>query len=588
MNRKPKLLYVTAHPITQWAFLRGQNAYMAERGFELHSIASPDPILDKLVSRDGVIPHPIFISRRITPLRDILSLIQLYLTIRHIAPDIIHFSTPKAALLGAIAAWLARVPNRLFVVRGIHTESATGTSGRIFRLAEALTAKFSTHCICVSPSLLSYGIEQGILAAANSLVVANGMSNGIDTDRFAPSAEENQFSRTIGFVGRLAADKGIKELAEAWQGLRDDFPTARLLLVGPWDEEAPVDPQVRRRLEDDSRVEIAGFVNDTLPYYKRMSLFVYPSHGTEGFPNAPMEAAAMELPMIATCVIGNVDAVIDGVTGTLIPPRDTVQLAEALRDYLNQPELGRSRGKAGRERVIANFQCETVWQGWHAEYQSLLRRHANQGWYHKYGKRLLDLVGAGVGLTLLSPVILLLAVLIRFRLGSPILFRQVRPGRDGTPFALYKFRTMTDTRDKEGTLLPDSKRLTGFGRRLRAASLDELPELFNVLRGEMSLVGPRPLLVQYLDRYTPEQARRHEVRPGLTGWAQVNGRNNLTWEEKFALDVWYVDHKSLWLDLKILMLTVLTVMGREGVNQQGFATAEEFMGNYSEGVKQDA
>ena len=194
-------------------------------------------------------------------------------------------------------------------------------------------------------------------------------------------------------------------------------------------------------------------------------------------------------------------------------------------------------------------------------------------------KRLFDLALTLPGLVLISPVMLAVAALVRWKHGSPVLFSQVRPGYRGELFTLRKFRTMTDARDPQGNLLPDAERLTPLGRFLRASSLDELPELFNVLRGEMSLVGPRPLLVEYLDRYTPEQARRHEVLPGITGWAQINGRNALTWEEKFRLDVWYVDHWSLALDLKILWLTLVKVFRREGISQPGHATAEIFMGS---------
>ena len=194
-------------------------------------------------------------------------------------------------------------------------------------------------------------------------------------------------------------------------------------------------------------------------------------------------------------------------------------------------------------------------------------------------KRILDLFIASVGLVLISPVLVLIALLVRIFHGSPVLFRQVRPGYRGRLFELYKFRSMTEARDNLGRLLPDEQRLTRWGRFLRATSLDELPEVLNVLRGEMSLVGPRPLLTQYLERYTPEQARRHEVLPGMTGWAQVNGRNVLTWEDKFQLDVWYVDHWSFWLDLKIMSLTIWKVITREGISQVGHATAMEFMGS---------
>lgn len=196
-----------------------------------------------------------------------------------------------------------------------------------------------------------------------------------------------------------------------------------------------------------------------------------------------------------------------------------------------------------------------------------------------FNKRCFDLLLAVPACVLLSPVYLIIVAVIRCTIGKPVLFRQNRPGKHGKPFKIYKYRTMTDARDSQGNLLPDAERLTDFGGFLRATSLDELPELINIIKGDMSIVGPRPLLMQYLDRYTPEQARRHEVKPGLTGWAQVNGRNAISWEEKFELDVWYVDNRSFWLDLKIIFLTIVRVIKREGICQEGQATMEEFMGS---------
>jgi len=194
-------------------------------------------------------------------------------------------------------------------------------------------------------------------------------------------------------------------------------------------------------------------------------------------------------------------------------------------------------------------------------------------------KRLLDLALTTIGVVVLSPFLVVLGLLVRIYLGKPVLFRQIRPGYHAKPFELIKFRTMTEQRDPKGKLLSDSQRLTRFGHFLRAFSLDELPEMLNVLKGEMSLVGPRPLLARYLERYSPEQARRHNVLPGITGWAQVNGRNVLSWEDKFQLDVWYVDHWSFGLDIKILWLTIWKVITREGISQPGHATAQEFMGS---------
>lgn len=194
-------------------------------------------------------------------------------------------------------------------------------------------------------------------------------------------------------------------------------------------------------------------------------------------------------------------------------------------------------------------------------------------------KRLIDFTGAALALAVFAPVLFVIAILVRVLLGSPVLFTQTRPGMHGRPFKLVKFRTMTDARDPAGLLLPDSVRLTPFGKFLRSTSIDELPELVNVLKGEMSLVGPRPLLMEYLPLYTERQARRHEARPGITGWAQINGRNAVSWEQKFEFDVWYVDNRSAWLDVKILALTAAKVLCREGVSQQGHATVEQFRGS---------
>ena len=203
----------------------------------------------------------------------------------------------------------------------------------------------------------------------------------------------------------------------------------------------------------------------------------------------------------------------------------------------------------------------------------------------KFFKRLFDIISSASGLIFLSPVFLILIYLIRKNLGEPVFFTQERPGKDGKPFKMIKFRSMRDAVDKDGNPLPDSERLTPFGKKLRATSLDELPELWNVLKGDMSLVGPRPLLMSYLPLYNEFQNRRHEMRPGVTGWAQVNGRNALSWDEKFAHDIWYIDHYSFWLDMKILFLTVKKVFIKEGISAEGEATMPYFTGNDTDAKK---
>jgi lipopolysaccharide/colanic/teichoic acid biosynthesis glycosyltransferase len=290
----------------------------------------------------------------------------------------------------------------------------------------------------------------------------------------------------------------------------------------------------------------------------------------EGFPNVPLEAAAMSLPVAATKIPGCVDAVADGVTGTLVPSRDADALTHALASYLSDAALRRKHGEAGRERVTREFAQERLWAHIYSMYRPVSRGLTI--------KRAFDLIVGAAALIVTAPLCAIVAAAVRIKLGTPVIFKQTRPGRGAKPFVLYKFRTMLDARDKNGQPLPDGHRLTSFGRFLRATSLDELPELWNVIKGDMSLVGPRPLLMEYVPLYTEEQARRHDVRPGLSGWAQVSGRNAQTWNDRLAQDVWYVDNRSLALDIKILWRTIGVVLTRRGVSHPGHATMERFRG----------
>ena len=386
----------------------------------------------------------------------------------------------------------------------------------------------------------------------------------------------------LGFVGRFVKDKGIRELVEAYQRLQATYPELRLLLVGDFEPGDPVEAEVRRYIEAGSAIIRPGFVSDTAPYYRLMDVLALPTH-REGFPGVPLEAQASGVPVVTTTATGAVDSIIDGVTGSLVPVGDTNALANAVATLLADPELRVRMGKAGRMRVERDFRFEVIWSAMDHLYRGLMEEKLDsqpvksEGKF-SWAKRILDLVVAIGALLLLSPLLALLAILIRLRLGSPVVFRQRRPGWHGKLFTCLKFRTMTDARHAEGRLLPDAERITAFGKLLRRSSIDELPELINVIRGEMSLVGPRPLLPQYLERYTPEQMRRHEVKPGITGWAQVNGRNNLEWNQKFALDLWYVDNWSLGLDFRILARTAWQVLRCDGIAKCGHVTMPEFVG----------
>lgn len=386
-ERRQKLAYLTHLPITQWLFLKGQNDFMSANGFELHALSSPGDRLDMLASRDHVTPHEVPIARSISPWHDFISLIRIVVALRRIRPDVLHLSTPKAALLGAIAARLTGVPVSIFLVRGFTSAQSHGLTRYFFQKLERLTVCLATSTLCNAPSLLAYGRRVGILKETEGIVLLNGMSNGVDLDRFEqneidpasrdhetePDAERGN-GLVLGFVGRLAFDKGIGILADSWKVIREEFPDSELLLVGPWETRDTVPEDVREYLNSDPRVTMTGAVDDVRPYLKRMDLFVFPSFG-EGFPNAPMEAAAFEIPVITTNAVGCVDAVEDGITGTIIPPRDVGALTEAIRTYLNDADLREKHGCAGRIRLKSDFQRQPIWEALLDHYRGLLEKH---------------------------------------------------------------------------------------------------------------------------------------------------------------------------------------------------------------------
>lgn len=594
----PRLLHVATVP-DSLLFLRGQASFMRERGFEVTVVTSPGDDLPAFGTAEGVSARAVPMTRRITPLSDLVSLFRLCRIVRDVQPDIVHAHTPKGGLLGTLAGVLSGVPVIVYHARGLPLLTATGRKRALLKMTERLACGLATDVICVSHSLRAVFLEQKLCPEGKLQVLLGGSGNGVDSEgRFNPdrhagargalreSLEIPQDALVFGFVGRLVRDKGVVELADAWARLQEELPHARLLVIGKYEEEDPVPERVREVLARDERVHLVGFVPDVAPYYAAMDVVVLPTY-REGFPNVPLEASSMGLPVVATRVPGCVDAVKDGVTGTLVEPRDALALRNAMRVYASTAELRSRHGHAGRERVVREFRRERTWQELHAFYRRRLEersgvRSSLSSHRSRCLKRALDVAAAGTALVTLSPVLVGLICAELWFHGWPPLFAQKRPGKGGRIFTLYKFRTMSNARGPDGALLPDAVRLTRFGRFLRSTSLDELPELWNVLKGDMSLVGPRPLLVRYLDRYTSEQHRRHEVLPGLTGWAQIHGRNALSWEEKFALDVWYVDHWSLSLDIRILLRTLRAVLAREGITAEGSATMPEFMGTEGE------
>ncbi len=570
-DARPHIVFLLTSPVAPPRMLAGQCRYLVQRGFRVTVVTGPGRELERFGREEGVETAAVEMAREPSLVGDLRSLRRLYSLLLDLRPDVIEAGTPKAGLLGMLAAWLARVPVRVYACHGLRLETATGALRFALEASERLSMALAHRVLFVSPSLRDRAVELRLAAAAKGVIAAAGSANGVDPDRFEAAWRRPAGSGVVGFVGRLTRDKGVEELYAAFRRLRGEFPALKLVLLGDFEDGDPVDPTVRRSIERDTEVARPGFVDDPAPFYADLDIVALPSY-REGLPGVALEAAAAGRPVVAARATGSVDAVVDGVTGLLVPPRDPQALAAALASLLRDPERARAMGRAGRKRVLAEFRPEQVW----GAKLMLYRRLAAAGGkaLQRALKRLLDITAAAILLVITAPIQAACLIAVRLVMGGPAIFRQTRPGRLDAPFVLLKLRTMTQQSDAAGRMLPDERRMTPLGRFLRRWSLDELPQLVNVLRGEMSLVGPRPLLTDYLDRYTERQRLRHAVRPGITGWAQIRGRNLLDWEERFELDVDYVENWSLWFDLRILAETAWIVLGGRGVVSRAGTTAQ--------------
>ncbi|HEU0068087.1 MAG TPA: glycosyltransferase family 4 protein [Nitrospiraceae bacterium] len=387
MNPKPiRLVHIMTVPYS-FTFIKGQVGYMKAQGFEVYGLSSPGELLSRFSENEGIPVHEVEMTKRITPIRDIIALVKIWRWLRRVQPDIVHAHTPKGGFLGMLGAWLARVPVRIYHVRGLRFVTTTGWKRKLLMQIEKWSCRFAQEVVCVSASVRTQAVDFGLCPAGKIKVLGGGSGNGVDsTNRFNLSkleASSRVQTRSkydipvdaivLGFVGRIVWSKGIVELSEAWCSLREEFQSLHLLMVGGAEAEDPIPTQVDQLLRGDPRVHLIGEEWNTPPLYAAMDMVVLPTY-REGFPNVLLEAAAMSLPVVATSVPGCVDAVKDGVTGTLVPPYDSQKLAGAIRSYLKDPELKRRHGSAARERVVCEFRQETIWHALHQEYiQCLLR-----------------------------------------------------------------------------------------------------------------------------------------------------------------------------------------------------------------------
>ncbi|MHB1035282.1 MAG: glycosyltransferase family 4 protein [Pirellulales bacterium] len=380
-----RLVQVITAPTSAWRLLDGQLAYMQQHGFHVTLVSAPGELLDISASREGVEAIGLPMLREPAPGKDAVALARLVNLFRRLDPHIVHVSTPKAGLLGGLASMIARVPVRLYTLRGIRAEGFSGLHGRAFTALERLTCLAAQRVYCVSPSVRARALALNLAPAEKLTVLGSGSSNGVNTTRFSRTvkllarAEELRHRiklpanvPVVGFVGRIARDKGIVELVGAYRLLRREFPQLHLMIVGRYETYDAIPAEVRRDLEGDPQVVTTGFLEDTAPAYPLMNVLAFPTY-REGFGNVGIEAGAMEVPVVGTRVTGCADSVADGMTGTLVEARDAHALATALATYLRNPALCRQHGLAGRARAVREFQPERIWEAQYHEYVRLLR-----------------------------------------------------------------------------------------------------------------------------------------------------------------------------------------------------------------------
>ena len=381
----PVLLHITTIPMSL-NFLRGQVGYIKQRGIQVHALSSPGPELEAFGEWEAVPVSAVKMSRRITPFQDLGAVVGILRVLRRLRPTIVQAHTPKGGLLGMIAATLYRVPVRIYHMRGLPLLCATGMRRWLLWCADRVACWLAHQVLCVSPSLRNEAIREGFCPPEKIKVLAGGSGNGVDARRrFNPEWLGEQArpdarrrlgipsaATVVGFVGRMVRDKGIVELTEAWRRLREDYPQLHLLLVGPFERQDPVSPETEALLREDPRVHLAGMDWNTPSLYAAMDLVALPTY-REGFPNVLLEAAAMGLPVVATRIPGCIDAVQDGVTGTLVPLADAQALTRAIGMYLADPVLRRKHGAGGRERIRRKFRQDVIWEALYREYLRLLR-----------------------------------------------------------------------------------------------------------------------------------------------------------------------------------------------------------------------
>lgn len=527
----------------------------------------------------------------LNPLSAIKTILEIAKILKTQQPDIIHTFMLKPNIYGSFAAKIAKldcVINSLTGLGSFYIENTTKTVlvRFIIETLNKISFKIARTILFQNNDDLQLYVNKGIVKKEKTVLIKG---SGINTNIFTPlSMDEKIYIRkkldipqdscVILMVARAIKHKGVIEYYEAAKNISNNVNNVLFLYVGGTDN-GNMSPISEEYLKQGS-VRYLGVRDDIRDIIGICDIFVLPSY-REGIPRTLLEAGSMAKAIITTNAIGCREVVDDEQNGLLVNIADSNDLEAKIVRLIQDKELRDRFGQKSREKIKKEFGVESIVDSYLKLYNNTIihKTKTKSTIYQSTIKPLLDKFMALILLVLFLPIIAIVAFLIKTKLGSPILFTQDRPGKNGKIFKIYKFRTMSDEKDNNGNLLPDEDRLKGFGKIIRKTSLDELPQLFNVLKGEMSFIGPRPLLVEYLELYSKEQARRHEVLPGITGWAQVNGRNAISWEEKFKLDVYYVNNISFILDCKIFVLTIYKVIKRKDISSSTSVTMEKFSGN---------
>jgi lipopolysaccharide/colanic/teichoic acid biosynthesis glycosyltransferase/glycosyltransferase involved in cell wall biosynthesis len=549
---------------------------MVAAGNEVVACApDPDPAIETALGKMGIGLRTVAMARTGTnPFADLLTLWGYYRLIRRERPDVVLAYTQKPIIYGGIAARLAGGTRYFAMCSGLG-HAFSGGDGLRPRTLKAIVSWLYRMAVARAEAVFTFNRDDagemrrhGITTDRHAVIQVPG--SGIDTAAFArqPVPEGAPVFLTI---ARLMRDKGLGEFVAAARALRQAGKPARFQVLGPYDSNPTgISPAEIQAWHDEGIIEYLGETRDVRPFLAQSSVFVLPTYYREGLPRTILEAMATGRAIVTTDMPGCRETIFEGenVNGMLVPPRDATALAAAMQRFIDEPDLAERYGASSRRMAETlydvrkvNAQLLDVMQLYGDFETAPVAAPAGTGW-----RRLLDIAGAGAGLILTAPLMLLLALGVLADSGSPVLFRQRRAGLGGLSFQLVKFRSMREALDGAGRLLPDAERITAFGRFLRRSRLDELPELWNVLRGDMSFFGPRPLLPETIDAWGRRGAERCSVRPGLTGWAQIHGGPLLDPEEKLALDLWYVRNRTFALDFSVLARTFAVLLRDDRVD----------------------